>query len=301
MEWAEAEVTLATEAGREMARDPFKEDLPLHMACERKAPESTILALLEANRDAAAVPGRYGGFPLHLAAQQKLSPKVLVSLIRAFPEALDQEDDAKHLPRDYSQKNDLSREALHRPTACWIEDVEKEEYMERVDRKKLLLQEKIQKLRVALQKVNRRRDRLHVFMEALEPRLQSQRHVLERLAQLEVQLDQVHETHQTHIHAVTERIKKFSASDEFSYETDEEEIRMRSLMRRTYMQGVQRQYEKLVGRTDAIRHDLQHLRTELAKRRVQSSGTSTSTSSEGDNSTPDVLTETSHEETPSQL
>ena len=264
MEWKEAEATLQTEVGKKMAQDPYKEDLPLHMACERKAPDSLILALLENHREAAGLPGRYGGYPLHLAAQQKLSPTVLVALIRAHPEALDQEDDANNLPRDYNQRNDLSREALSRPTACWIEDVEKEEYLDRVDRKKVHLRQKIETLRSALDVSNRRQEQLQEKMRHLEPRMQAQRQVLERLAQLEKQMEEIRLNNRWYVEGVHEQIK--ALSDEVTVENDEDDMRMRSLMRRTYMQSVQRQYEKLIGRTDQMRKDIKSLRVELSQR-----------------------------------
>ena len=235
MEWDDAEATLATDAGRDMAKDYFKEDLPLHMACERKAPDSTILALLESHREAAAVPGRYGGYPLHLAAQQKLSPNVLVHLIRAYPEALDLQDDAKNFPRDYEQRNDLSREALSRPAPCWVEDVEKEEYLERVAKKRMQLRQKIVQLKTSLGVSKQRRDRMFLAIQELEPRLAAQRDEFGRLNDLEKQMMEIYESNKSKIESVQQRIK--TLSDELSKVPEEEELMMRSLMRRTYMQG----------------------------------------------------------------
>jgi archaellum component FlaC len=265
MEWDDAEATLATEAGRKMANDYFKEDLPLHMAVERKAPDSTILALLDANPNAASLTGRLGGTPLHLAAQQKLSPAVLVALIRAYPEALDQEDDARNHPRDYAQKNEMSREALCRPTACWIEDVEKEDYDDKVDRKRSQLRQKMESLKGALDNSRRRREALSEYIQELEPRLQTQRDVLGRLKGMEKQMKQLYDTYQAKVEKVRERIKMLS--DEVSFEPDDDETMMRSLMKRTYMQGVQRQYEKLIARTDHMRKDIHTLRVLAEQRR----------------------------------
>ena len=235
MEWEDAEATLATEEGREMAKDYFKEDLPLHMACERKAPDSTTLALLESNREAASVPGRYGGYPLHLAAQQKLSPNVLVHLIRAYPEALDQHDDAMNLPRDYAQRNDLSREALSRPTACWVEDVEKEEYLERVAKRRTQLRQKITRLQSSLDSSKQRRDKMRLVIHELEPRVKAQREVLGQVTAHEVKMMELYKSNKAHIDKVLERLQSFA--DDLSTAPEDEELMMRSLVRKTYMQG----------------------------------------------------------------
>jgi hypothetical protein len=258
MEWDDVEATLATESGRKMAMDHFKEDLPLHMAVERKAPDKTIMALLNVYPDAAAQVGRLGGTPLHLAAQQKLSPSVIVAFIRACPEALDQKDENGRLASDFLQRNDLSREALCRPTACWIEDIEKEEYNEKIQARKAQLKLKIQKLNAGLANSRQRRDDLNKYVDQFQPRLQTQRKVLATLVGLEKQMSELYDSSQEHIGKVRERIK--ALSDDVANEPDDEETMMRSLMKRTYMEGVQRQYEKLLIRTDQIRKDLHCVR-----------------------------------------
>lgn len=280
MEWKVVEATLATDRGKQMAMDFFKEDLPLHMAVERKAPDSTIIALLKIYPDAAGQAGRLGGTPLHLAAQQKLSPAVLVALIRACPEVLDQEDDNGRLACDYTQRSDLSREALLRPTACWIEDVEKEEYTQKIQRRKAQLRLKMQKLDSALDNSQKRREALSAYVQKLEPRVQSQRDVLGRLGGLEKQMRDMRNSNQGNIEKARERIKFLS--DEVSKESDDEETMMRSLMRRTYMQGVQRQYEKLTARTDQIRKDINGLRTVAADRRREKVGSDSIHGPDGD-------------------
>lgn len=270
MEWKEVDATIATDSGKKMAKVYFKEDLPLHMAVERKAPDSTILAILNLYPEAAAQVGRLGGTPLHLAAQQKLSPSVLVALIRACPEVLDQEDENCRFVSDYTQKNDLSREALSRPTACWIEDVEKEEYNQKIQRRKAQLQQKIHKLNTALDNSKKRREALNSHIDKLEPRLQGQRDVLSRLGDLEKQMRDLYDSNHGDIEKARERIK--SLSDEVSIEPDDEETMMRSLMRRTYMQGVQRQYERLTVRSEQARKDINGLRTQVIAHRREKFG-----------------------------
>lgn len=259
MEWAATEALLATPEGKEMAKIPLNEDLPLHMACEKKAPDSTILRLLEIYSEASSYPGRSGGYPVHLAAQNQLPPTTIVPIIRAFPEALDQEDDSNNLPRDYKQGNNLSREALSRPTACWIEDVEKEEYMARVNKKCVQLRKKLATLQCALDISVKRRSRLAANIEMVEPKMQAQRAVLERLTVLEQKLDEVHKSNQEKVQGFNLRIKELS-EDLDVVVSHEEDLKAKAILKRTYMQGVQRQYEKLVGRTDQVRKEIQHLK-----------------------------------------
>lgn len=268
MEWGVVEATLATEEGNKMATSCLKEDLPLHMAVERRAPESTILSLLRAYPEAAARVGRLGGTPLHLAAQQKLSPSIVVALIRACPEVLDQHDDNGRLACDYAQRNELCREALLRPTACWIEDIDKEEYYEKIQSRKVQLQQKIQILRDGLSSSTKRRESLNQYIQQLELRLRTQREVFAEVDGLEKQMLDLHSSSQESIATMRERIKVLS--DEVAKEPNDEETMMRSLMKRTYMEGVQRQYEKLLARTDQIRKDLQNVHAIAHRQRHQS-------------------------------
>ncbi|KAI2504621.1 hypothetical protein MHU86_9833 [Fragilaria crotonensis] len=258
MAWDDAEAILATEAGNKMAMTSFKEDLPLHMAVERNAPESTILSILQAYPDAAAQVGRLGGTPLHMAAQKKLSPSIVVALIRACPEMLDRQDDNGRLACDYAHRNALCREALLRPTACWIEDIDKEEYYGKIQNRKEQLQQKIQKLGDGLGSSRKRREVLNQYIQQLEERLQTQRKALAELVGLEKQLSDMYISSQESIIEMRARIKVLS--DEVAKEPDDEETMMRSLMKRTYMEGVQRQYEKLLTRTEKMRKDLYKVR-----------------------------------------
>lgn len=257
MEWSEVEATLSTDVGKDMARDYFKEDLPLHMAVERKAPDSTVLALLEAFPDAAVEAGRLGGTPLHLAAQQKLSHSVLVALIRACPEVLDQEDDNRRLPNDYLQRTEPCREALARPSACWIEDMEKEEYMEKIELKTTQLRQKITLLRGALESSAGHRETLQSYLQQLEPRLENERNALETFSKLDNHMKDFHDSNHSQIEKLRAKIKVLS--DDLSIEPGDDETIRRSHMRRTYMERVQRNFEKMMTRTDQIRREIQKL------------------------------------------
>lgn len=207
LEWDLAESVLATDAGREMAKDALKGDLPLHMACERRAPPTAVAALLDAHPGAAAVPsGRSGALPLHLAAERNCPPAVIVALVRSHPEGLDREDGSGRLPRDFPQRNDICREALNRPSACWIEDVEKEDYLRRVSRKRTLLRQKMVQLRCAVAISAERRDRTKRAIEELEPSLEAHEARGRRRAAEEARLRDVEERARDRMRDLSRRI-----------------------------------------------------------------------------------------------
>jgi len=114
----------------QMCRLSYKNDLPLHMACERRAPQELIHLLLQIYEDAASCKGRDDNLPLHIAMQKSLSPNIIESLIRVYPYGLDVNNVSGYCPRDYGHKDTAAYQALGRPTYCWkqlINDETKEE------------------------------------------------------------------------------------------------------------------------------------------------------------------------------
>jgi hypothetical protein len=124
---------------------PYKENLPLHMACDRKAPDEFILALLRANEDAAKWPGQNGNLPLHVAAQRDLGFDTVDALIRAYPQALEHRNANNCTPRDYGETDSQVFQALSRPTCCWVELIEEEAREENQDRTVLDLHKRVDK------------------------------------------------------------------------------------------------------------------------------------------------------------
>jgi|NOAtaT_6_FD_contig_21_7878530_length_1078_multi_9_in_0_out_0_1 hypothetical protein len=124
---------------------PYKENLPLHMACDRKAPDEFILALLRANEDAAKWPGQNGNLPLHVAAQRDLGFDTVDALIRAYPQALEYRNANNCTPRDYGETDSQVFQALSRPTCCWVELIEEEAREENQDRTVLDLHKRVDK------------------------------------------------------------------------------------------------------------------------------------------------------------
>jgi hypothetical protein len=121
------------------AREAHREDLPLHMACERRAPPEVIRGILNLYPDATKHNGRGGNLPIHIAVHRNLNEEVIDTLIRACPETLDERNQANLTPRTIGHSHVETNQALKRPTACWhqlIEDEVREE--EQVTRLKLL-------------------------------------------------------------------------------------------------------------------------------------------------------------------
>ena len=114
-----------------------------------------------------------------------------MALIRVCPEVLDQQDSKGRLACDYARGNDLCREALLRPTACWIEDVEKEEYYEKVNKRKAQLAQNIQLLSDGVISSRKSQESLKMYINKLEPRLETQRTVLAELVDIQTNLGDV--------------------------------------------------------------------------------------------------------------
>ena len=70
-------------------RETHDDDLPLHMAIYKRAPETLVIHLIEAYPSAARVKGREGYLPLHWACQMGSSLAVVEALIVEYPNALD--------------------------------------------------------------------------------------------------------------------------------------------------------------------------------------------------------------------
>ncbi len=257
-----------------------------HLAIELRAPDSLIVSLLEANPDAASVPGRDGKYPVHMASQRNIGSKAVVELIRAYPEALDKRDDQGQLPCDYPQRSDLCREALTRPSVCWIEDIEKEDYLSRVEERRNQLRQKLTKLRNALDISKGRTDRIKNILRTIEPRLEEQQQAMKMAASTQHQIREFEDNAKRFLDEVRSRVKSIGEDTD---ETDEE-LRTKVVKKRAYMQGknedrinahcfigiplthtsplsdrpgVQKQYEKLLTKTDQIQGDLQAIRSML--------------------------------------
>lgn len=264
--WGEAESILNTSNGRDMAKEKFKNDLPLHMAVERRAPDYLIISILKANRDAASVPGKYGALPLHHAAHQNLSANVVVQLIKAYPEALDIADANQITPRDHNQRNSLSREALLRPTACWIEDVEKEQYLERVTNKRKELRRKIAQIKEATETSSKRSEVASNLISLLGPKIVQLESSIAIDEKHRTQLADIKNVMQTHIKSIQDRVTFIES--QMDDDGGPQVHMMNSLLKREYLERVKSSYDKVMMSHHQIKSDLKILKESL-KDKVQ--------------------------------
>lgn len=120
-DWERAESLIEAEPHLIQAEDRFG-NTPLHSALGFQAPEHLSLKLLETFPNAAKVHGTEDWLPLHVASMWGAPSNVVEALIRAYPEALD--DDASgdikgRTPRHFAERFPHLTPLLMRPTNEW--------------------------------------------------------------------------------------------------------------------------------------------------------------------------------------
>ena len=261
---------LETDAGREMAKDVFKENLPLHMACERGAPPSVVESLLTTYRSAAAIRGRNGEYPLHIAAERNVNPDILVRLIKAYPEALDKWNGRKMCPRDFGQKKQINKEAVTRPTACWIEDVEKENYFQNITQRKNILQQNIIKIRCELTIYKERQNRAkQLLAQELEPQLVACNSWVEERTILQKRVQTVEGQYKQRLNNLKQRLQTIQDAI-ITKPLTEEQLKMRSFMKSSYMTAIQKRCQTFATNLNQIQLGMDSLR-QVARNRLLTS------------------------------
>mmetsp|Transcript_75850 Transcript_75850/g.180171 ORF Transcript_75850/g.180171 Transcript_75850/m.180171 type:complete len:905 (+) Transcript_75850:244-2958(+) len=81
-------VSLCVKFHPESCATAYMRMLPLHMCLESNMPDSLLMEVFRANRNAASVASPDGRMPLHIAVQQKWDQRILLELIEAYPAAL---------------------------------------------------------------------------------------------------------------------------------------------------------------------------------------------------------------------
>jgi len=261
MRWGEIESTLATNQGKEMAKEAFKADLPLHMALERKAPEKVVLDLIKANQDAVMVEGKQGNLPLHLAAQNNMSTKVISALIRAFPEALDELNGQQITPRDYPNRSPKVKELLMRPTACWVETVEREEYYERKRQKIRQLSEKVATLKDALARAQNSRLMMQEKISIVEPMIIAQERANRIAAEQEVKVDEIEATGRAEMKKLKDRLA--ALREDVLREVTPEELKQQSIRKREHVVACKDEYEKALATAEDMKRDIMRLKIKV--------------------------------------
>jgi len=111
----------------------YNGDLPLHLVCEKRAPDELILQIIKLNPNAVKEERSNGNLPLHIAAQKSIGKDILQHIIRLHPAALDHHNNSNLTPREYPHKDMVAKQALARPTYCWyqmMKDEAREEQQE---------------------------------------------------------------------------------------------------------------------------------------------------------------------------
>jgi len=96
-------------------REPHDEDLPLHMALYKNAPENLIILLIEAYPSAARVKGQDGYLPLHWACQMGCTLAVVEALLVEYPNALDIPTSPENTVRPSQTPRALARSNMNIP------------------------------------------------------------------------------------------------------------------------------------------------------------------------------------------
>jgi len=129
--WDSVKQLLANEVGREMTKEPdIYGNLPLHAAIGYKAPSDVIMSLLTYNPGATSVHGTDYWLPLHVAAMWGVSAEVMESIIRIYPDALDDQGEPGikgRTPRHFSTRFEHNRELLERSTEDWTRLIKSED------------------------------------------------------------------------------------------------------------------------------------------------------------------------------
>ena len=110
-------------------RETHEDDLPLHIAIYKRAPDTLIIHLIEAYPSAARVKGREGYLPLHWACQMGSTLAIVEALIIEYPNALDIPTSANAVhpsqsPRALARANmniplDV-KDAVTQSTSLWV-------------------------------------------------------------------------------------------------------------------------------------------------------------------------------------
>lgn len=145
--WEEVIKILENPDEKNMARTPFPNregDYPLHAVCDfvdlcemgdnggegvlvfQPPPVELIKLLLNVYPEAAKRRGQNGCLPLHLASKRKLPKEIIELLIRAFPPALDVQDNFGYTPRDYVHNDIITSSMVDRPVSCWYQQIKED-------------------------------------------------------------------------------------------------------------------------------------------------------------------------------
>eukprot|EP00559_Dactyliosolen_fragilissimus_P007408 CAMPEP_0184871158 /NCGR_PEP_ID=MMETSP0580-20130426/40207_1 /TAXON_ID=1118495 /ORGANISM="Dactyliosolen fragilissimus" /LENGTH=262 /DNA_ID=CAMNT_0027373715 /DNA_START=196 /DNA_END=984 /DNA_ORIENTATION=- len=231
------------------------------MACDRGAPLSLINSLIAANKEAVATRGFGGNFPLHIAAEKELDSHIIATLIRKFPYALEKCNYSDRRPFDFVQRDSFNHELLTRPIACWIEDVEKQEYIEAVEKRKISLRQTIDKVKKTMAVSKENRMKLEIELLKMNPIIDEMRKKMESVKAIECALDEIESKMKLSIKKLKERADEIK--NNLPQPLTEEEAMMRSMMKSSYMTTIQKNHQTFHLEREALQKEIKNLEKDI--------------------------------------
>jgi hypothetical protein len=127
-DWLSVKSLLRSNEGITMTKIPdVYGNLPLHASIGYKAPDEIVFAILSHNPEATKRHGSDYWLPLHVAAMWGSSAKVLEEIIKAYPQALDDQGEPGikgRTSRHFAVRFKHLKNLLERPTVEWIKIIE---------------------------------------------------------------------------------------------------------------------------------------------------------------------------------
>jgi hypothetical protein len=240
-------------------REAHRDDLPLHMVCERRAPNAVILEVLKLYPEASAWRGRGGNLALHVATHRNLDEEVMEALIRANPEALDEVNQANFTPRHIGHSDSDTLTALRRPTSCWHQLIGDEHREEEQATRLKKLHEKVD---TALEQTSQSDANMSALLTRLQHGAESRLESLESLQ---------HENSMTNtIRQLQESLREGLETTENRLTTVEDDIKaaaarefMAKAASRAHQSDIMRMQKKTGESAKRLRQQVEHVRTQM--------------------------------------
>jgi hypothetical protein len=97
--------------------------LPIHQACENKAPSEVIKALIAVHPDSLLMKDSAGDLPLHLACRERCSKSVIAALLSEEPNAAKVKDDEGRLPIHLASRQGSAVQIIDSLIICYFRGV----------------------------------------------------------------------------------------------------------------------------------------------------------------------------------
>lgn len=187
-------------------------------------PESVLLAVLQAHREAVKIIGAEGSLPLHYAVRKRYPMELLLILLRAYPQALDMRDGGMRTPRDYVpiMEDTTARSAFLRPTSCWLQHQHDEELQKVMENELLDLEQVVASLMSDMETSRGDEATLGASVLQMEQELQAFGD-LENCLEFNQKEKEIQTTLTSEIEEIREKIEDLVSQSLRKYNTDDKE------------------------------------------------------------------------------